>query len=103
MIDIELQNRREEIALLCRQFQVKKLSVFGSAVRSDFDPKSSDTDFLVEFEPLSAKARMRSYLGLRAALAALLSHSVDLVEEGAISNPYIEKTVQSQQQVLYAA
>ena len=102
-MNTELQNRREEIARLCREFQVKRLSVFGSALRPDFDPRRSDTDFLVEFEPLPPQARMRSYLGLYAALATLLSHPVDLVEEGAIRNPYIQSSVQGQQQVLYAA
>jgi hypothetical protein len=46
---------------------------------------------------------MQSYLGLREALAALLARPVDLIEDGAIRNPYIRKRVAEQQQVLYAA
>ncbi|HWA94296.1 MAG TPA: nucleotidyltransferase domain-containing protein [Terracidiphilus sp.] len=102
-METALQIYRDEIARICREHGVRRLAVFGSAIRPDFEPNRSDTDFLVEFKPLSAQARMRNYLGLHAALVALLSHPVDLVEEGAISNPYIQKSVASQQQVLYAA
>ena len=43
--------RREEVAELCRRFHVRRLEVFGSAARGDFDPERSDVDFLVEFDP----------------------------------------------------
>jgi predicted nucleotidyltransferase len=93
----------EEIALLCRRYQVRRLAAFGSILRGDFDPQRSDADFLVEFEPVPVAARIRNYLGLREELAALLSRPVDLVEDGAIRNPYILKAVADQEQVLYAA
>ena len=34
----------------CRRNHIRKLSLFGSALRSDFGPES-DVDVLVEFEP----------------------------------------------------
>jgi len=37
---------------LCEKYHVKRLDVFGSAARGDFD-KSSDIDFLVEFDSLT--------------------------------------------------
>ena len=40
---------REELRDLCRRFHVRRLEVFGSAARGDFDPARSDIDFLVEF------------------------------------------------------
>lgn len=43
-----LAERRAEIAALCRQYQVGRLEVFGSAARGgDFDPSRSDVDLLV--------------------------------------------------------
>ena len=39
-----------EIAALCRRFEVRELSLFGSALRDDFRP-DSDVDILVSFEP----------------------------------------------------
>ena len=38
------------LADLCRQYQVRELSLFGSAVRGQMCP-DSDLDFLVEFLP----------------------------------------------------
>jgi hypothetical protein len=98
-----VERNLEEIAHLCRQYRVRKLAVFGSILRGDFDPERSDADFLVEFESVPVAERMRNYLGLRAALALLLARPVDLVEDGAIRNPYISKRVAEQEQVLYAA
>jgi predicted nucleotidyltransferase len=40
----------EAIREICRRHQVRELSLFGSALREDFGPKS-DFDFLVEFDP----------------------------------------------------
>lgn len=40
---------KEQIADFCRERHITRLSVFGSALRSDFRP-DSDSDLLVEFE-----------------------------------------------------
>jgi len=98
-----IESQKEEIVRLCRQYRVRRLAAFGSIVREDFDPKRSDADFLVEFEPGSAAQRIPDYIGLRDALSALFSRSVDLVEAGAIRNPYILEQVVQQEQVVYAA
>lgn len=36
--------------MLCRRHRIRRLSLFGSALRADFRP-DSDIDLLVEFEP----------------------------------------------------
>ncbi|MBE3099072.1 MAG: nucleotidyltransferase domain-containing protein [Planctomycetes bacterium] len=41
---------RKQIAEFCRRHHVRKLSLFGSVLRDDFQP-DSDVDVLVEFEP----------------------------------------------------
>ena len=98
-----IQSNLDEIASLCRRYGVRRLAAFGSILRGDFDPIRSDADFLVEFEPVPIAVRMKNYLGLRQALASLLSRPVDLIEDGAIRNPYILQSVSEQKQVLYAA
>lgn len=40
---------KEEIKKFCRTNHIRKLSVFGSALRDNFSPES-DIDLLVEFE-----------------------------------------------------
>lgn len=98
-----IQRNRDEIVRLCQRYQVRRLVAFGSILRPDFDPARSDADFLVEFEHVPVAARMQNYLSLQAALSELLSRPVDLIEDGAIRNPYILKSVTEHQQLLYAA
>ena len=39
-----------KLAELCRRYHVRRLSLFGSAVRNELGPES-DLDFLIEFDP----------------------------------------------------
>jgi predicted nucleotidyltransferase len=41
---------KESLAQFCQRHHIRKLSVFGSVLRDDFQP-DSDVDFLVEFQP----------------------------------------------------
>jgi hypothetical protein len=47
---VKLKLPKQEIADFCRRHHIRKLAVFGSALREDFRP-DSDLDVLVEFEP----------------------------------------------------
>jgi predicted nucleotidyltransferase len=98
-----IQHYFEQIASLCKVYKVQRLAAFGSILRADFDEFRSDADFLVKFESLPVAIRMQNYLRLQEALSKLLGRPVDLVEDGAIRNPYVLKSVAEQEQVLYAA
>lgn len=50
MINNKFVVPQEKISDFCRRNHIRKLSLFGSALRSDFGP-DSDVDVLVEFEP----------------------------------------------------
>ena len=41
---------REQLAAFCQEHGIKRLAIYGSALREDFGP-DSDVDVLVEFEP----------------------------------------------------
>lgn len=47
-----IEQYRDEMATLCRPKGAKRLDVFGSAIRADFNPASRGLDFLVEFDDL---------------------------------------------------
>ena len=49
--ELPIQIDREKIAEFCRVRGIRKLSLFGSVLRDDFDPARSDVDVLAEFEP----------------------------------------------------
>lgn len=92
MID-EIELHREELRALCRRFHVRRLDLFGSAARGDFDPEHSDVDFLVEFDRGAPQHPFDAYLGLKEALEELLRRPVDLVEAGAVRNPYLKASI----------
>lgn len=88
-----IESRRPEIEALCRRYAVRRLDVFGSAARGhDFDPTTSDADFLVEFAP-QADRSLTALLDLKEALEAQLDLPIDLVERPAIeqSRNYIRR------------
>ena len=95
---------RSEIGALCRRYGVARLEVFGSAARGDdFDPARSDADFLVEFAPGGALSALDQFFGLAEALATLLGRHVDLVEPGAVRNPFVVAGINRAREVVYAA
>lgn len=98
-----IDQKRADISRICQRHNIQKLEVFGSAARAtDFDPATSDADFLVEFAP-GAKRGLASYFALKADLEALLQRGVDLVEPATLRNPYLLAGVNSAREVVYAA
>ena len=95
--------KREEIAELCRKYHVRRLSVFGSAARDDFDPATSDVDIIVEFEDLPLKEYVENKYSLHDELAARLHRKVDLLTWKTLRNPVIRREVESTHVMLYAA
>jgi hypothetical protein len=98
-----IEQKREQLANLCRQYHVQRLALFGSALRDDFDSARSDLDFVVEFKPLPAGTYADTYFGLMEALEQLFQRPVDLVVESAIKNPYFRESVERSKALLYAA
>jgi hypothetical protein len=97
-----VESQRTRIAALCRSLGVRRLDVFGSALRDDFDPATSDIDFLVELDHLSPARYADAWLTLNAGLQDLLGRPVDLVTIGAIENPYFQQRVLRTRETLYA-
>lgn len=95
--------QREALAALCRQHRVRWLEVFGSAADGTFDPARSDIDFLVEFFLLEPGEHYEGYSGMWEGLKALFGRKVDLVEPGAMRNPYFIRRVNESRRLVYAA
>lgn len=102
MIEL-LHQHRQQIAALCLQFGVERLESFGSAARGEFDPASSDLDFLVQFKDLGWKDPSVQYFGLLHALEDLLGRRIDLVERAAVENRYFLEVAERHRDLLYAA
>jgi predicted nucleotidyltransferase len=97
MLHVAVDSKR--IAAFCRAHRIRRLAVFGSALRDDFGPES-DVDVLVEFEP---EARVGFLALARAAreLSALLGRSVDLVPQAGLK-PLVRDEVLAEAEVLFA-
>ena len=67
----------ERIATFCRDRHIRKLSLFGSVLRPDFDPRRSDVDVLAEFEPGALARAGWDYFGYGEELGQVLGHKVD--------------------------
>jgi predicted nucleotidyltransferase len=98
----ELEQKRQAVAEACRRFSVVRLYVFGSSLRDDFRPESSDIDLLVEFQPDESYALVDTYFGLLEELRGILGN-VDLMMVGAVKNPDIAQAIDREKQLLYAA
>ena len=103
MVHALIAQNRAAISRICQHHRIRRLEVFGSAARAtDFDPATSDADFLVEFEP-DAKRGLESYFAAKADLEALLQRGVDLVEPATLRNPYLLADVNRSRELVYAA
>lgn len=96
-----IADKLDQITESCQRHSVRRLAVFGSAVRDDFDPTRSDVDFLVDFEPMAPQPHADAYFGLLADLEALFGRPVDLVESGALRNPYRRREIEATQVPLH--
>jgi len=101
---IRIEIPRERIAEFCRKHRVRKLSLFGSALREDFGP-DSDVDVLVSFAE-DARHSLFDLAAIEEELGAILHRKVDLVEREAIeqSENYIRRRhiLQSEEPVYVA-
>jgi predicted nucleotidyltransferase len=99
-----IEENRGKLEELCIKYRVRRLDIFGSALTDkNFDIKTSDVDFLVEFMPLKQGEYADTYFGLLEALEDLFKRHVDLVMTGAIKNPYFLEAINKNRKVLYAA
>jgi len=88
------------LADLCRRYQVRELSLFGSAARGEMRP-DSDIDLLVEFLP-NAEVDLVDYAGLMLDLSRLVGRKVDLVSKNGLK-PLIRNSVLEEARLVYAA
>ena len=88
---MHIQLPKNKIAEFCKKHHIRKLSLFGSALRDDFTPES-DLDILVEFEP-GTRIGMIRLAGLEIELGEILGRKVDLNTPGFLSKYYRDKVL----------
>ena len=90
MLDTIVRHK-QIIEKICRDLGVKRLDLVGSASRNDFRPERSDIDFLVEFNGLDRL--FDRYFELKIRLEQQLGKPVDVIQENAVKNPFVKKSL----------
>ena len=99
-----IADKKVKLAKICRRYGVIRLEVFGSAARGvDFDPATSDVDFLVEFDPDGDLPPLEQFFGLVDALSDVLGRPVELVENHAFRNRYLAASINASRELVYAS
>ena len=99
----ELREKSAALREICRNYDVLRLDVFGSASRDDFDEKRSDFDFLVKFAVSSTIRPGKQYFGFLHALEDLFGRPVHLAEDFTGQKPAFLARIESDRKQLYAA
>ena len=97
-----IDKHRNEVAALCQRAGARRLDAFGSVLRDDFDPQTSDLDFLVEFDEVPPADYAQAYFALKEGLEALFGRPVDLVTGSSLVNPYFRDRIDAERRVIYA-
>ena len=87
------------LAEFCRRNHIRRLAVFGSALREDFGPHS-DVDVLVEFEP--GRTPGLAFFSMQDELSRLFGRTVDLHTPASLSR-YVRDQVLSEAEDQYVA
>ena len=91
---------RDALARFCRRHHIRRLSLFGSAVRGELQP-DSDLDFLVEYDP-AHRPSLTALQQIEDELSELCGgRNIDLLNPKYL-NPRLRQQILSEAQLQYA-
>lgn len=93
MSKITFELPKDMIAGFCKKNHIRRLSLFGSFLYSEFGP-DSDIDFLVEFEPDHIPGLM-TLAGMEEELSEILNRKVDLRTPQELSRYFRQEIIDS--------
>ncbi len=99
---LDLESIRPQINAFCTQWKIDELSIFGSAIRDDFNLANSDVDVLINFAG-DARWSLYDWIDMRDELQRMFERPVDLVSKKGLRNPFRRKSILHSRQVIYAA
>jgi predicted nucleotidyltransferase len=101
MIYPQIEVPMNKIKDFCLKWKIKEFSLFGSVLREDFRP-DSDIDVLVGFDE-TVSWSLYDVVEMKDELKAIFGRDVDIVEKGAVRNPFRRRSIMTNREVLYAA
>jgi len=97
-----IESNIDNVRTLCQLHKVQSLFVFGSVLSDKFQ-KDSDIDLIVDFQGVELYDYADNYFDFKASLENLFKREVDLLEDKAIKNPYLRKSIDSSKQLVYGS
>ena len=95
-----IEKHKDQLAQLCRQHNVDKMYLFGSALTDSFSVKS-DIDFLVKFKPIDLAIYFDNFLDFQENLQELFGRDIDLLEEQTLRNPILINSINKSKELVY--
>jgi predicted nucleotidyltransferase len=95
-----LEQYKNEIERLCKAYHVRRMYAFGSVLTDEYN-SNSDIDLLVDFRDLRLEEYADNYFDFKFSLEELFNRPIDLLEEKAMKNPYLRKSILQNRQLLY--
>jgi hypothetical protein len=97
----KIEDHKQVIEKICRDLRVKRLDLVGSVSRGEFQPERSDVDVVVEFDGLDRL--FDRYFELKKRLESQLGREVDVIEDSAVKNPYVRKSLNRDKVRIYGS
>jgi uncharacterized protein len=95
-----IERNIDKVRDLCAKHKVSKLFVFGSVNTKRFN-NNSDIDFIVDFQNIDLYDYADNYFDLKFSLENLFKRNIDLLEDKAITNPYLRLSIDSSKKLVY--
>jgi predicted nucleotidyltransferase len=96
--ELPIQIDEATVADFCLSHGIRRLSLFGSVVRPDFDAGRSDVDVFAEFEPGVLQRTGLDYFDLGEELSGILGRRVDFCSR---LNEHVRPVAEREMVVIY--
>jgi uncharacterized protein with HEPN domain/predicted nucleotidyltransferase len=89
-----VEEKLADLIDICRHNAIRRLELFGSSARNDFNPATSDLDFLAIFEDSERPGISERYFNAVRGLENLFGRKVDLLTLDSLTNPFLIDAVE---------
>ena len=97
----QIEDHKQIIERICKDLRVKRPDLVGSASKEDFEPGRSDIDVLVEFDGRDRLFDL--YFELKTRLEEQLGRQVDVIQDSAVKNPYVRRSLNQDKVRIYGS
>ena len=97
-----IDSKSTKLKSICKQFNVNRLYVFGSAAKGELRD-GSDIDLIVEFDRSNYHGAFDQFMGLKETLEDFYNRPIDLLASRKFRNHIFEREVEDSKVLVYAA